>query len=128
MNRTLLVFASASGFLAVGAGAFGTHALRDRLSAELLEVFQTGAHYHLILSVALLALALAGGRLGRGASTAGLLWSIGIVVFSGSLYTLALTGERMWGAVTPIGGACILAGWLVLLVSALRQRKSPSPE
>ena len=120
MNRSLFLFGSASGFVAVAAGAFGAHALKERLDANLLEAFQTGAHYQLAVSILIVALALAGEPLGSQGRRAGVLFATGIVVFSGSLYALALTGVRMWGAVTPVGGLCFLAGWMVLFASALR--------
>jgi len=97
-------------FLAVGLGAFGAHALKSRLSPDMLEVFETGVKYQVYHALALLLLASL-----RGPSKAAWCFSAGIVIFSGSLYILALTGVRKWGAVTPIGGLLFLAGWLFLL-------------
>jgi uncharacterized membrane protein YgdD (TMEM256/DUF423 family) len=106
--------AGISGFLAVAAGAFGAHVLKDRLGPELLVPYQTGALYHLVHSVVLLALALyqeaTGKRLGWGAT----FLTLGMILFSGSLYLLAVTGVRGLGAVTPIGGVCLLIGWLLV--------------
>ena len=103
------------GLLGVAAGAFGAHALRGRLSAELLQVFETGARYQLIHALALVGVALAGERrASRALTAAGWLFVAGIVLFSGSLYALALTNIRVWGAVTPLGGLCFLAGWAAL--------------
>lgn len=97
--------------LGVGAGAFGAHGLRDHLAPEMLAVFETGARYQLIHGLGLI---LVGSRK-DGASSAhvwgGWLLVAGTVIFSGSLYALALSGVRLWGAVTPIGGVCFLAGW-----------------
>lgn len=117
MDRTLGVLGCLFGFVAVAAGAFGAHALKDRLPADLLAIFETGVRYQLPHAVALLFAARAAGRAGvagRRARWAGWLFVAGILVFSGSLYTLALSGVRAWGAVTPVGGVAILAGWVVL--------------
>lgn len=102
--------------IGVAAGAFGAHALGDRLPADLLAVFETGVRYHLVHALALVALGLAhrGPRADRRLSIAGWLFTAGIAVFGGSLYLLALTGQRWLGAVTPIGGVCFLAGWATL--------------
>lgn len=99
-------------FAGVAAGAFGAHALRDRLDPGMLAVFETGARYHLIHALALIVVGLdLGRRPSRALRAAGVLFAAGIVVFSGSLYTLALTGVRAWGAVTPLGGLCFLVAW-----------------
>ncbi len=102
-----------SAFLAVAAGAFGAHGLRGRLSPEMLSVFETGARYQMYHALALLAAGWASGRWpGRRAVAAGWLFAAGTVLFSGSLYALALTGIRSFGAVTPAGGVCFLVGWV----------------
>lgn len=105
------------GFLGVLAGAFGAHALRARLAPELLAAFETGARYQQIHALALLVVALIL-RLhpSRAARTAGWLFTAGTVLFSGSLYALALTGERTLGMITPLGGLCLLAGWVAMIV------------
>lgn len=99
-------------FLAVGLGAFGAHALKTRLTPEMLAIFETGVRYQVYHALALLLLAAL-----RGPSKAGWCFTAGIVLFSGSLYLLTLTGVRKWGAVTPIGGVLFLIGWLILLFS-----------
>ncbi|MBI2789101.1 MAG: DUF423 domain-containing protein [Elusimicrobia bacterium] len=99
-------------FLAVGLGAFGAHALKARLEPDMLAVFETGVRYQVYHALALLLLASL-----RGPSKAAWCFTVGIALFSGSLYLLALTGVRKWGAVTPIGGVLFLAGWLILLFS-----------
>ncbi len=119
MQRTFLVAGAVSAFLSVGAGAFGAHALRARLAPDLLAVFETGARYQMFHALALLAVAWAVERW-PGAAGAGWLFLAGTVLFSGSLYALALTGARGLGAVTPVGGLAFLAGWLWLAWSALR--------
>jgi uncharacterized membrane protein YgdD (TMEM256/DUF423 family) len=104
-----------SGFLAVLAGAFGAHALRARLAPEMLQAFETGARYQMFHALALLYLGMAIERGRRpGLRAAGWLFTIGTVLFSGSLYALALSGVRVFGMVTPIGGVCFLLGWLAL--------------
>jgi len=105
----------------VALGAFGAHALRERLSREMLDVFEVGARYQMYHALALLAVGLAGARWPSGATTvAGWLFVAGTVIFSGSLYLLSLTGHRWIGAVTPIGGAAFLAGWAALAWSVWR--------
>ena len=99
-------------FLAVGFGAFGAHALKTRLTPDMLAIFETGVRYQVYHALALLLLAAV-----RGPSKAGWCFAAGIVLFSGSLYILALTGVRKWGAVTPIGGVLFLIGWLILMFS-----------
>lgn len=110
-------FALGAGFGAMGVvlGAFGAHGLKARVSAEMLAVWETGARYHLIHALALLATAWAAERWpGVWTSAAGWLFVAGILIFSGSLYLLAWTGARALGAITPIGGLCFIAGWLLL--------------
>ncbi len=121
MARTFWVLGCAFGLLGVAAGAFGAHALRDRLSPHLLSVFETGARYQMYHALALLAVALAASRFPAGSwRAAGWLFTAGTVVFSGSLYLLALTGVRWLGAVTPLGGLAFLAGWLLLALAGAR--------
>jgi uncharacterized membrane protein YgdD (TMEM256/DUF423 family) len=120
MARILFACAGVAGFLAVGAGAFGAHALRDRLSEPMLAAFQTGVLYHLVHAVALLVVAvLADRRPGPAIHVAGWLMVAGIALFSGSLYAMALSGVRGLGAITPLGGLCFLAGWAAIAVASL---------
>ncbi len=111
-----------NGFLGVAAGAFGAHALRGTLSVERIQMFETGARYEILHALALLgvALALERGRT-RALVAAGWLFAAGAVVFAGSLYALALSQIRAWGAVTPLGGLCLLAGWVALGVGLARR-------
>jgi uncharacterized membrane protein YgdD (TMEM256/DUF423 family) len=119
MDRTFLVVAAFAGFTGVTLGAFGAHGLRDRISPEMLAVYQTGVQYHLIHAVALLAVAaLAPRTAGRLFPMAGWFFTLGIVLFSGSLYALALTGVTKLGMVTPLGGLAFLAGWALLAIAA----------
>ena len=119
--RKWLFIASVNGALAVLAGAFAAHALAQRLAPRMLEVFTTGAHYHLIhaLAMALAALA-ARGAAKTQAGTAALLFLAGILLFSGSLYLLALTGVRAFAYVTPLGGIAFVLGWAMLAWAALK--------
>ena len=107
------------GLTGVALGAFGAHALKGRLGPDLIEVFRTGVFYQLIHAVALLAAAGLRDRL-RAPRATTWLFSIGIVIFSGSLYALAISGIRTWGAVTPLGGLAFLAGWLTLILPKRR--------
>jgi uncharacterized membrane protein YgdD (TMEM256/DUF423 family) len=120
MERTFIFAGALAGFTGVALGAFGANFLKARLSTDMLEVFETGVRYHLIHAVALLATAALFGRAsGRLLMAAGWLFSGGIVLFSGSLYVLALTGVTTLGIVTPFGGLALLAGWACLLVAAI---------
>ncbi len=114
--ETWIRIGAVSAALAVGLGAFGAHGLRDSLTPERLDVWRTAAHYHLVHSVALVAIAAAAGTPFGLRSTSLWLILVGIVVFAGSLYALCLTDTRALGAVTPIGGLAFIAGWLMLLV------------
>ena len=119
MDRSFFTLGAASAFLAVAAGAFGAHALRVRLSPELLAVFETGARYQMYHALGLLAVAWAAARWpGALPRAAGSLFAVGTVLFSGSLYALALTGVRWLGVITPLGGVAFLAGWICLALAA----------
>ncbi|HET6778890.1 MAG TPA: DUF423 domain-containing protein [Gemmatimonadales bacterium] len=122
MERVFFGLGAVSAMLAVAAGAFGAHALRARITPEHLTVFETGARYQMYHALALLAVAWAVARWpGSLPVYAGWLFVLGSILFSGSLYILALTGIRWWGAVTLIGGAAFLAGWLCLVLAAVRR-------
>jgi uncharacterized membrane protein YgdD (TMEM256/DUF423 family) len=110
------------GFTAVAFGAFGAHGLRGRLTPAMLEVYRTGALYHLVHAVAALAVALAGAHLRRGRLIL-TLFTAGIVVFAGSLYALALTDIGALGAVTPLGGLLLLAAWALVALEAVAASK-----
>jgi len=119
MDRTFMFVGALMGFVGVGLGAFGAHALRGRLSPDMLAIFETAVRYQMYHAIALLAVA---AMMSRGESRAMLVagWSFiaGILIFSGSLYALALTGVTMLGAITPIGGLAFLAGWVALAIAA----------
>ena len=126
MERLFLIVAGINGFLSVALGAFGAHGLRARLEnlpdgARRLEVWQTAAHYQIAHALALGLVAYLCQRAPASAApVAGYLFLAGIVLFSGSLYVLALTGIKVLGAVTPFGGLCFLAGWLVVVWAAYK--------
>jgi len=120
MDRTFLLVGALAGFVGVMFGAFGAHALKNRVSPEMLAVFETGVRYQMYHAFAVLLVAVAAARFdGWLVRTAGWAFTAGIVLFSGSLYALALTGVTILGAVTPIGGLAFLLGWGLLIAVAL---------
>jgi uncharacterized membrane protein YgdD (TMEM256/DUF423 family) len=121
------VLGAAGGFLGVAAGAFGAHALRDLLPPDRLQLIDTAARYQMLHALAIvgISIALASRPLpSRALTMAGWLFVAGQILFSGSLYALGGTGDRWWGAVTPLGGASFLAGWIALGFGL--GRKAPS--
>lgn len=119
MERTFIFLGALAGLTGVGLGAFGAHGLRTRLSPDMLAVFETGVRYHMYHALALMATAT---LMGRHSHTllvaAGWFFTSGIILFSGSLYLLALTGIAALGIVTPIGGVAFLLGWGCLAAAA----------
>jgi uncharacterized membrane protein YgdD (TMEM256/DUF423 family) len=114
-SRLFLVTASTFGFLGVALGAFGAHSLKSSLSSEMLSVFETGVRYQMYHAFGLFVAALAlQSRESRKIRTAGLLFVAGVILFSGSLYVLAITGILGLGIITPAGGVCFLAGWATM--------------
>lgn len=114
-SRSCLLAACALGFLGVAGGAFGAHALRGRLSPEMLAVFETGVRYQMYHTLALLMTGILLGRTGSGLiALSGALFFTGTLIFSGSLYALVLSGVRAFGAVTPLGGLLLLCAWICL--------------
>lgn len=121
MDRLFFGIGCAFAFIAVGAGAFGAHGLKTRLSADMLGVFEIAVRYQMYHALALLAVAWAATRWpGTLITVSGVCFIAGILIFSGSLYLLSLTGIRWLGAITPIGGLGFLAGWACLMWAALR--------
>jgi len=124
MDRVFLLIGALAAGLGVAMGAFGAHGLRARLTVEMLAVFETGVRYHVYHALALLATALLLGRPEFQASrlivASGWLFVGGILLFSGSLYLLAVTGIRPLGAITPIGGVAFLIAWALLAIAAIR--------
>ena len=121
---TFAFLGAVNAFVAVAAGAFGAHALKKRLDPELLGIFEVGARYHMYHALGLFAAAWLAGRGAPAATWGGWSMQIGIVLFSGSLYALALTGVRGLGAITPLGGLGFLAGWALLAWSTISVAKA----
>lgn len=124
-RSTALIAASFFGMTGVILGAFGAHGLRDKIEPRLLEVFITGTHYQMLHALALLAIARQGAP--QISAWVARLWIAGVVIFSGSLYILALSGVKLWGAVTPFGGVALILGWAILLKQALSAKSGASP-
>lgn len=124
MARFFLIIAAVSGFFAVIIGAFAAHGLRQILTAQALEVVKTGVQYQMYHALALLVVALwlSHKPEAQGLKAGGLAFILGSLLFSGSLYALALGAPRWLGPITPLGGLCFLLGWLLLLVAAWRTR------
>lgn len=120
--KLLLAAGGFAALLAVALGAFGAHALKARLTAEMLAVWHTGIEYHVYHALGLLAVGLLATQLPDSAllKWSGSLMLAGIAIFSGSLYALALSGERWLGAVTPVGGAMFLGAWALFVIAVLR--------
>src|SRR5262245_55442032 len=120
--KLFLVLGSLFGAAGVALGAFGAHALKARIASEMLAVWQTAVQYHLWHALALVAISILAMHLPASVPLrwAGWLMAVGIVLFSGSLYVLALSGTRWLGAITPFGGAAFVAGWILLAWAAAR--------
>jgi uncharacterized membrane protein YgdD (TMEM256/DUF423 family) len=125
MANRFVFWGAVAGALGVAGGAFSAHALRVRLSAEALGWFDTAARYQMLHALALIATGLATGQVrDRHRTVAGWCFAIGIVLFSGSLYAMACTGWRAFGAITPLGGTAWIAGWVVLALGSVRGRRA----
>lgn len=123
MNQFFLAIAAVFGGFSVAAGAFGSHALRDRLTERSLEIFETGSRYQMYHALALLAVGILMSRAEAAPSTlpaAGFAFIAGSVIFSGSLYALSLSGIKWLGAIAPLGGACFILGWVCLAIAAFK--------
>ena len=122
-GRVWILAGGVFGFLGVVAGALGVHVLRDTLESGSLSTFETGVRFQMYHAIVLLAVGLLAGRWRRGFVTlAGVLFAAGILIFSGSLYILAITGIGVFGAVAPLGGLSLIAGWASLIFGAIRQK------
>ena len=119
-NKALIIVGGILGFLAVSLGAFGAHILKDKISAELLSVFQTGILYHLIHSVVITVIAVINdSRFYKSA----IFFIMGIILFSFSLYIYSVTQMKLFAMITPLGGVSFLAGWLMIIVEGLKIRR-----
>jgi uncharacterized membrane protein YgdD (TMEM256/DUF423 family) len=127
MIRLFLAISAIFGVTAVAGGAFASHALRDQLSERMLAVFETGVRYQMYHALALLAVGLWAGLAGSSTwlMAAGWAWIGGTVIFSGSLYALSLSGLKLLGAITPLGGVALIVGWGCLIVAALMAPINP---
>ncbi len=119
MAKTLLMIAAISGLLAVAIGAFGAHGLKGRVTTDLMAVYQTGVQYHFYHTLALLFVGILMLQFPQVSllSWSGCLFVAGMIIFSGSLYVMALTGIKWLGAITPIGGVAFIAGWLTMAIA-----------
>ena len=122
MSKTIIMTASVLLALAVAIGAFGAHGLKSHLSDEMLQTFKTGVEYHFyhalgLLLVGMLSLSMPSGWLYWSA----ILLTVGIILFSGSLYVLAISGIKWLGAITPFGGLSFIAGWILLFIAVLKK-------
>lgn len=122
MWKLFIILGALNAAVAVGFGAFGAHGLEGRISARLIEVYQTGVQYHIMHALGLLAIGMVAAHIGGSAliAWAGWLLFAGIIIFSGSLYTMAFTGIGWLGAITPIGGTAFIAGWILLVIAVIR--------
>ncbi len=119
MLKLFVILGSLNALLSVALGAFGAHGLKDKLTVKMLETYQTGVHYHMIHSLGLIFIAILADKLEGSLTTwSGWLMFAGIVLFSGSLYILSISGVKWFGAITPLGGVAFIAAWLLLALSA----------
>lgn len=122
MFKLFVSLGSINALIAVTLGAFGAHSLKGRLSADMLAIFETGVQYHFYHALGLLAVGVIAAHLPESGFLrwSGWLMFIGIIIFSGSLYVLAITGIKWLGAITPIGGTAFIAAWVMLAIAVLR--------
>ncbi|MGK0440240.1 MAG: uncharacterized membrane protein YgdD (TMEM256/DUF423 family) [Pseudohongiellaceae bacterium] len=124
MAKTFLIIAALNGFLAVALGAFGAHALKNKSPPDLMAVYQTAVQYHFyhVLALMLTAMLLMQWPDARWLKISGYSFTVGLIIFCGSLYVLAFSGIRWLGAITPIGGVAFMIGWLALAMGLFLQR------
>lgn len=125
MQRVWMTVGAVMTMLSVAIGAFGAHMLKEKIGADAIAVYETGVQYHMIHALALLIVGLTAGQLGMSSKLkwAARLLFIGIIVFSGSLYVLSITGIKVLGAITPIGGVAFIAGWLLFALDVWQRGK-----
>ncbi|WP_422657871.1 DUF423 domain-containing protein [Paenibacillus sp. EC2-1] len=126
MQKTFMAWGAVFMALSVAIGAFGAHMLEGKITADEMAIYETGVHYHMIHGIAVIITGLAAGLFGESRKLfwAGVLFSAGIIIFSGSLYVLSLSGIKWLGAITPIGGVSFIAGWLILMSSAWTRNRA----
>ena len=120
-KKTWIIISAVSGFTAVAIGAFGAHGLREKLSAEMLEVYKTGVFYHFVHTIVLLMLSLTNFIKAKISS---IFFLLGIILFSFSLYIYSTSGIQFFATITPVGGVCFLIGWLWIIVEAIKTKMS----
>jgi uncharacterized membrane protein YgdD (TMEM256/DUF423 family) len=121
MLKTFVLLGSVNAFLSVALGAFGAHGLKSRISPDMLAVYETGVHYHMMHALGLILVAILAEKWSSPLiSWSGWALSVGIVLFSGSLYALSISGIRILGAITPLGGVSFLIGWVLLAIAAYK--------
>ncbi|WP_019912210.1 DUF423 domain-containing protein [Paenibacillus sp. HW567] len=124
MQRRFIAWGALLAMLSVAIGAFGAHLLKTVISEDYLQVYETGVHYHMIHALGLILIGLAAGQWGESPRLlwAGRLLALGIILFSGSLYVLSITGIKVLGAITPLGGVSFIAGWICLAIEAFSRK------
>ncbi|QLG41733.1 MULTISPECIES: DUF423 domain-containing protein [unclassified Paenibacillus] len=125
MQRKWMMLGAVLTMLSVAIGAFGAHMLKEKIGADAIAVYETGVQYHMIHAIGLLIIGLTAGQLGPSTKLkwAARLLFIGIIIFSGSLYVLSISGIKIWGAITPIGGVAFIVGWLLLAIDVWQRGK-----
>ncbi|TDO02550.1 DUF423 domain-containing protein [Sunxiuqinia elliptica] len=122
MNKTILLTAAFLLALAVILGAFGAHGLKEKLGNEMMQIYKTGVEYHFYHALGLLLVGVLAGQMPSSLMNwSAICLTVGIVIFSGSLYTLAITGVRWLGAITPLGGLSFIAGWVLLFIAVWKK-------
>lgn len=124
MQRRFVAWGAVLAMLSVGIGAFGAHMLKPVISEDYLKVYETGVQYHMVHALALILIGITAGQWGESARLrwAGRLLGLGIILFSGSLYILSISGIKILGAITPLGGVCFIAGWILFAVEAFSRK------
>ncbi|MEC0107305.1 DUF423 domain-containing protein [Paenibacillus taichungensis] len=128
MQRKWMMLGAVMTMLSVAIGAFGAHMLKEKIGADAIAVYETGVQYHMIHAIGLLIIGLTAGQLGPSTKLkwAARLLFIGIIIFSGSLYVLSISGIKILGAITPIGGVAFIVGWLLLAIDVWQRGKDRS--
>jgi uncharacterized membrane protein YgdD (TMEM256/DUF423 family) len=128
MQRKWMMLGAVLTMLSVAIGAFGAHMLKGKIGADAIAVYETGVQYHMIHAIGLLIIGLTAGQLGPSTKLkwAARLLFIGIIIFSGSLYVLSISGIKILGAITPIGGVAFIVGWLLLAIDVWQRGKDRS--
>jgi uncharacterized membrane protein YgdD (TMEM256/DUF423 family) len=122
MSKTILMTGAGLMALAVIVGAFGAHALKSKLSVDMLQVYKTGVEYHFYHALGLILIGIISLHISSGLiNWSAIFMTLGIVLFSGSLYVLAITGVKWLGAITPLGGVSFIVGWVLLLIAVWKK-------